>query len=586
MNKAAIYHHCGDSWCYALDEHTLHIRIRTAQDDISLVEIVYADPFEVIEINEKTVWNSDAAPMTKEGTNGIHDFWEIRVQAPYKRLKYWFILHKGKKNWTFGEKGLVKTIDRHNTWNTFIFPYIQSTEIFHAPSWAAETVWYQIFPDRFRNGNPDLNPEGTKDWQYGKVSNQEVYGGNLPGITEKLDHLVSLGFNGIYLTPIFSSPSVHKYDTTDYMKIDPAFGTLEDLKTLVSECHNRGIRIILDAVFNHCGTKFAPWLDVLEHGEASRFKDWFLIDGFPLFTDEDRKWDGHKANFKTFAFWTGMPKLNTGNPETREYLLSVAEHWIRECGIDGWRLDVANEVDHEFWRAFRTRVKAVKSDAYIVGEIWHHAIDWLRGDQYDAVMNYHFGQALCGFLSSSKEIPDGRALAARMTTLELSYPVNVIRSGFNLLDSHDTERLISVLGGSLASARLAWLLLALLPAPPCFYYGSEYALTGAHDPDCRRCMPWEEAHQDISQYEFIREIIALRKSHMALCGGGKREWLHDDSLPGLFGMRIADGKESLTVLVNRGNKNIPRKKYGHLLDAVEKTSASFLDLAPLGYAVL
>jgi glycosidase len=621
MNKAAIYHHCGDTWCYALDDKRLHIRLRTAAADIDRIELVHGDPFEWRDIGGTHVWASECADMTKAGTNGVHDFWEATVTPPYSRLKYWFIIHSGRTACEFGEKGIVDAVDRWNTWNTFIFPYIHAEETFRAPEWTGDTVWYQIFPERFANGNPALNPDGTKDWQHGPVTNHEFYGGDLPGITAKLDHIASLGVNGIYLTPIFESPSVHKYDTKDYLKIDPAFGTEDDLKKLVSECHKRGIKLILDAVFNHSGTKFAPWQDVLKNGESSRYRDWFVIDRFPLMPEADagaqnatgagatdaasgnirRPDDSHEAGFRTFAFTTGMPKLNTWNPELREYLLGVAEYYVRECGIDGWRLDVANEVPHDFWRAFRARVKKANPDAYIVGEIWHNSIDWLQGDQYDAIMNYHFGQAIESFLNGTEEIPDGMALARRMTTLEQAYPVPAIRAGFNLLDSHDTARIINRLGGNLAAARQAWLILALLPGSPCFYYGSEFGVDGGHDPDCRRCMPWDESAQKEGQLAFIKEIIALRRSNAELVNKGKREWLFDRRVPGLFGFRItaetgedcrgasaqtAGTDTSLTILVNRSGKTLSAKKFTRLLNRRELCNPALADISPNGWLVL
>lgn len=602
MNKAGVYHHCGDSWCYAYDENTLHIRIRTAKDDIDKVELVCGDPFEWELTGSTHGWKSETRTMIPCGTNGVHDFWEIRVCPPFKRLKYWFIIHKGKETMEFGEKGLVQPVNPANIWNTFIFPYIQKTEVYTAPQWVGETVWYQIFPERYHNGNPDINPEGTLPWKNGPVTNKEFYGGNLRGIIQKLDHIAELGCNGMYLTPIFESPSVHKYDTTDYMKIDPAFGTEEDLRTLVREAHKKGIRVMLDAVFNHCGVHFAPWQDVLANGEKSRYRNWFVIDSFPLFgidpeTGKERADDGdsHKTGFKTFAFTTGMPKLNTSDPQLREYLLSVAEYWIKTCDIDGWRLDVANEVDHDFWRDFRKRVKAAKKDAYIVGEIWHHSIDWLRGDQYDAIMNYHFGQAVTNFLLSSQEIPDGTALANRLTNLELSYPLPVIRSGFNLLDSHDTARLVHQLKGNLAAARQAWLLLALLPGSPCFYYGSEFGVDGAHDPDCRRCMPWEEENQEPGQFEFLKSIINLRKTNSVLIQKGVRTWLTDSKKPGLFGLRICEGSDTenllplgstrkIIVIINREKTAIGKKELKKMLFADELAQTTFESIDVGGFA--
>ncbi|WP_255945537.1 alpha-amylase family glycosyl hydrolase [Brucepastera parasyntrophica] len=279
-----------------------------------------------------------------------------------------------------------------------------------------------------------------------------------------------------------------------------------------------------------------------------------------------------------------MPKLNTANPEVRDFLLGIAKHYITEFDIDGWRLDVANEIDHEFWRAFRKTVKAAKPDAYIVGEIWHYSMDWLHGDQYDAVMNYHFGQAIYKFLTQSPEVPDGHTLADRMTSLELSYPLPVIRAGFNLMESHDTARLISLVGGSLAKARQAWLVFALLPGSPCFYYGSEFGMTGGEDPDCRRCMPWEEEHQVPGQYEFITGIIGLRKSHIELCNRGMRQWIYDDAIPGLFGMRVYNGTEQLTVILNRNDAVLPLKDYNRYLKDEEIVSGGFTDIPENGFA--
>lgn len=576
MNKAGIYHQCKDQWCYALDEDTLHIRLKTAYNDIDAIEIYFGDPFEWSthkasdpSQTSKHAWNSTSTSMQKAGTDGIHDFWEIRIKPPYKRLKYWFLVHAGSESYEYGEKGLVSPYDRYNTWNTFVFPYIHESEVYKAPEWAHDRIWYQIFPERFFNGKPSLNPKNTQKWQHGPVTNSELYGGNIPGITAKLDHIVKLGCNGLYLTPIFSSPSTHKYDTKDYLAIDPHFGTEEDLQELVVECHKRGIKIILDAVFNHSGVLFAPWQDVLEKGEDSQYRNWFVIDSFPLFgtnptTGEplQNTGDSHKANFKTFAFTTSMPKLNTTNKEVQEYLIKVATHYIRKFDIDGWRLDVANEVDHQFWRAFRTAVHRIKPEAYIVGEIWHNSIDWLKGDQYDAVMNYHFGQAITNFLLTHSEVPTGMALAHRIYHLEMDYPLTVVRAGFNLLDSHDTARLLHMLNNDIKLARIAWIILMFLPASPCIYYGSEYGIKGGYDPDCRRCMPWETPQdQEEGQEEFIKTSIALRKKYLDLIQKGKRTFIFDTNTD-LFGIHLevsdetksaSEEADKITLLVNRGS---------------------------------
>ncbi|GIQ62169.1 hypothetical protein PACILC2_07370 [Paenibacillus cisolokensis] len=225
---------------------------------------------------------------------------------------------------------------------------------------------------------------------------------------DRLDYLTELGVNAIYFTPVFEATTNHKYDTSDYFRVDPHFGTNETLKTLVRECHARGIRVLLDAVFNHSGRQFAPFVDVIEKGEESLYKDWFHVRKWPL-----RIEDG-VPTYETFAFEPIMPKLNTSNPEVRDYLLKVASYWMDEIGIDGWRLDVANEVDHQFWREFRQTVKKANPDAYILGEIMHDAMPWLQGDQFDAVMNYPFTNTVIDFsLRGKSTAPASQRRSAR-----------------------------------------------------------------------------------------------------------------------------------------------------------------------------
>ncbi|MDF2648926.1 MAG: alpha-glycosidase [Paenibacillus sp.] len=258
------------------------------------------------------------------------------------------------------------------------------------------------------------------------------------------------------------------------MKVDPQFGNNETLKKLVDACHARGIRVLLDAVFNHCGKTFAPFLDVLEHGALSVYADWFHIRKFPLQVEEGI------PTYDTFAFEPTMPKLNTENPEVQEYLLQVAEYWVKEIGIDGWRLDVANEVDHRFWRLFRDRVRAVNPDAYILGEIWHDSMMWLLGDQFDAVMNYPLTYAILDFVNTDQL--DGNGFANTVGALLASYPQQVNEVAFNLLGSHDTRRLLTLCEDNKDRMKLASLLQFAMPGTEQsfafhnFTYHSDYSL--------------------------------------------------------------------------------------------------------------
>lgn len=407
-------------------------------------------------------------------------------------------------------------------------------------------MFYQIFPERFANGDPSNDPPSVRPWG-GKPAADSFFGGDLQGVIDHLDHLEALGVDAIYFTPLFESPSNHKYNTRDYMKVDPHFGTNEKLKELIDACHARGIRVMLDAVFNHAGSTFPPFLDVLEKGRESRYADWFHIREFPPAVKDGR------PTYETFAFVPEMPKWNTEHPEAKAYLFNVVRHWT-SMGIDGWRLDVANEVDHRFWREFRQLVKSINPDAYILGEIWHDPLMWLMGDQFDAVMNYPFTTAVLDFVVHRKL--DAQGFARQLSRLLASLPSRVHHHAFNLLDSHDTPRLLTLCGGNRAKMKLATAVQFAFPGAPCIYYGDEIGLEGGHDPDCRRCMEWDPAKQDRGLFDHYRALIRLRKRHPALRTGEFRIRSAD---PG--GTVVAfdrfNERERLMVVLNNGETPQP-----------------------------
>ncbi|WP_445613649.1 alpha-glycosidase [Geobacillus sp. YF-1] len=540
MFKEAVYHRPTDNFAYAYDERTLHLRLRTKKGDVDKVELLHGDPYEW----RNGAWQFETMPMKKTGSDEWFDYWLAEVQPPYRRLRYGFVLHAGEETLVYTEKGFYLTPPADDTAYYFCFPFLHDVDLFHAPEWVKDTVWYQIFPDRFANGNPAINPEGVRPWGSEDPTPTSFFGGDLQGIIDHLDYLVDLGVTGIYLTPIFRAPSNHKYDTADYFAIDPHFGDKETLKTLVQRCHEKGIRVMLDAVFNHCGYEFAPFQDVLKNGESSPYKDWFHIRDFPLQSEP-------RPNYDTFAFVPQMPKLNTAHPDVRRYLLDVATYWIRECDIDGWRLDVANEIDHEFWREFRRAVKAQKPDVYILGEIWHDAMPWLRGDQFDAVMNYPVADAALRFFA--KEEINAREFAERLMRVLHSYPSTVNEAAFNLLGSHDTPRILTVCGEDVRKAKLLFLFQLTFTGSPCIYYGDEIGMTGGNDPGCRKCMIWDDDKQHRGLYEHVKQLIALRRQYRAL-RRGHIAVLHADEQTNQLVYEKTDGDETVVIIINRSNQ--------------------------------
>ncbi|MGE7764078.1 glycoside hydrolase family 13 protein [Peribacillus sp. NPDC096540] len=536
MERSSIHHRANDNYAYTTNAETLHIRLRTKKQDISYAGLIFGDPY----ISDKGQWQHEEKPMSLSGSDSHYDYWHIYVKPPYRRIRYGFKVLSGDEEVVYTEKGFFNE-PPNDPGSYFAIPYLHQNEVFGAPEWVKDTVWYQIFPERFANGNPNNDPEGAKPWGSEDPTVDNFFGGDFEGIIEHLDYLEELGINGIYFTPIFLAYSNHKYDTIDYREIDPQFGTKETLKTLVEECHKRNIRVMLDAVFNHSGYYFPPFQDLLEKGENSEYKDWFHPHSFPLK-------GGERPNYETFGFFESMPKLNTANPDVKKYLLEVSTYWIEEFDIDGWRLDVANEVDQPFWREFRRTVKDIKPDLYILGEIWHDSMPWLRGDQFDAVMNYPFTNHVFRLVAS--QTIHARQFIEEMTTVYQSYPTNVFDVMFNLLGSHDTPRIFTDCGEDVARAKLIHTILLTFNGSPCIYYGDEIGLTGGQDPGCRKCMVWEEEKQNRELFNEIKALILLRKEERLLANDGKFKFLDTTRNENIVAYQKYNDARSVVILIN------------------------------------
>lgn len=537
MIREAVYHRPKNNYAYAYDTKTLHLRLRCKKNDVSIVNLIYGDPYRWAE--DRMV--SEAIPMRKITSDELFDYWFIAIEPENNRFVYMFELHDGNDTVIYGEKGFTSNIDDNRF---FRFPYLNAIDVFDAPSWVKDTVWYQIFPERFANGTPE--GKSYVNGQWGDDPQEEsFFGGDLKGITENLDYLADLGITGIYLNPIFESPTNHKYDTTDYLKIDPQFGDAESFRTMVKECHARGIRVMLDAVFNHCGYGFAPFQDVLKNGAKSRYADWFHITDFGG--------EGEHPTYETFAFVPEMPKFNTTHPEVKEYLLKVSKYWIEEFDIDGWRLDVANEIDHKFWREFRNTVRSVKEDLYIIAEVWNDAMPWLQGDQFDSVMNYPYTEAVIDFVAKDK-IGAKKFAYEVISHLEL-YPDNVNEAMFNLLGSHDTARILTECGHDKDRLKLAFLLLFSYPGTPCIYYGDEVGLDGDGPTFAyyRKCMEWDAEKQDQDLLAFTKRLIKVRTSNSAFTDNARFGLLEASNDTGVLVFTRGEGKGQIIVALNSGD---------------------------------
>ena len=575
MDKSSVVHFARDQFLYSSSLDSITIMIMASKGDIAKMELLHGDPYDF----EGPNWIYESTEMRFTGSDELYDYYRQTVQLPHLRARYAFRLtdHDGEVSY-FTEKGFYDDLPEVGL--LFALPYLHHTEVFSAPEWVKDTVWYQIFPERFANGNKSLDPEGTLEWGSAEPTPENFFGGDLEGVINHLDYLKELGITGIYFTPVFHAFSNHKYDTIDYMEIDPQFGTKETLKKLVEEAHNRGIKVMLDAVFNHSGYHFKPFQDLLQNGEASKYKDWFHPHSLPL--------DERNLNYDAFGYVSSMPKLNTKNPEVRDYLLTVAKYWIEECGIDGWRLDVANEVDFDFWRSFRKTVKNEKEDAYILGEIWHDSMPWLRGDQFDAVMNYPFLTAILEMFA--EETLEPSRFAEKMTKVYHMYPHTVNKAAFNLIGSHDTPRILTECQGDLAKVKQIYTILLTFTGTPCIYYGDEIALDGGQDPGCRKCMPWDEEEQNRDMFEHVQRLIALRKENPVLANEGDLLFVHIDSEVVMYKRESEKADAYILINLSENKKELSSEEWqsSELLYSNPETlwDGSHLSITDSGYAIL
>lgn len=405
------------------------------------------------------------------------------------------------------------------------------------PAWVPDAVFYQVFPERFRNGDAGNDPPGTEPWG-GAPTRENYFGGDLAGLSEKLDYIADMGFTALYLNPIFSAGTNHKYDTHDYLTIDPAFGDAAVFDRLVAEAHARGLRLVLDGVFNHCGLGFAPFQDVLRRGAASRWAGWFDVYDYPVRTQPE-------PNYATCGGAHYLPRLNTRDHEVEGFVLGVALHWL-ERGIDGWRLDVPYEIDMPFWRRFRLAVKARFPDAYLVAEEWRDPTPFLRGDTFDGAMHYLLRGLALDFVV--KNALTGEAFGRGLEALRLALPAGSEGGMLTLLGSHDTTRVLTECGGRTDLARLLFTFLLTQPGAPLVYYGDENGMEGANDPDCRRPMAWDEPSWKHDVRELVTTLIRLRRSHGCLRRGRVTTAFANDRVYAYY--RDHDGERALVVLNN------------------------------------
>lgn len=535
MNLAAIIHRADAAYIYPVSRESLHIRLTAARGDLDEAELLYWPRGETDPAARRRV---ALVPRLRDAQRDYYGT-TIRTDGIAAYVRYVFRLRHGDETRWLCPNGLRETEPGLEE-DFFEFLWPNPGDCYTAPDWCSRQVYYQIFPERFRNKDPNRTPPGAEPWG-SPPTRQNFMGGDLAGITEKLDYIADLGATCIYLNPVFEAPSNHKYDTKDYFRIDPQFGAEDDLRELICQAHKRGIRVILDGVFNHCGYEWAPFQDVLQNGEASPYRNWFFIHSFPVTSE--------KQNYDCVGHYKWMPKLNHGDPDLRRRLTEIGTYWLLQTGADGWRLDVADEVPMTFWEEFSDRVRREFPQAMLLGETWGDAARLLAPGRLDSAMNYVFRDAARDWLALGKI--DAGGFCHRANQMLALYPYEVTLRMYNLLDSHDTPRFLTFCGGDEAKYRLAVALQMCFPGCPAIYYGDEIGMEGENDPDCRRAMDWERG-ESAPLLSWFRKLTALRRVCPALTTGGFYVSLCD-SASNVFGFCRTHEEENILTVICAGN---------------------------------
>lgn len=570
MNRSAVLHIPMSEYAYGIDEEHVTIRLRCGRDDLTRCVLHFGD-----RACRQTPVIFTEQEMHVCASDEYFDYYEVTLAHPYQRINYYFeLISKTERMLYYGDCFMEECVDDRSEY--YQLPYNHRADIVRPPAWARDAIIYNIFPDSFATGKAYLSGEPVEKEFFGETVKGKL-GGTIRGIAENVSYLKDLGFNAIYVNPIFAAGEYHKYDLLDYFHIDPCFGTDEEFKDMVALCHENGIKVIIDGVFNHCGWRFFAFDDVVNNGASSRYQDWFYRLEFPVIRPEN---GDIYPSYECFGYERMMPKLNTQNPEVRDYFCRVCRHWLREYGIDGWRLDVASEINDAFWESFYRAAKEVNPDAILIGEVWETARHWLDGKKFDSTMNYDFRKHCRRFFAEGSI--DAYEFDGRVTNMRMRYRKQSVYAQLNLLDSHDVSRFLSLCGGDERRYKLAVLFQMTFLGIPSVFYGDEKGISGILEEEYRAPMKWNKKEDGL--FSFFKKAIWMRRDHTALRQGEYRT-IHAERGSGLY--LYARGTESDKIIIAMNVSETAARLPD--LDGTERIlwqeGLSGRELAPMGWAL-
>lgn len=570
MNREAVLHIPMSNYAHGIDESRFVFRLRAAKNDLTSCTLYFGDTA----CRDNPI-HFYPRKMQVVASDEYYDYYEVEFNSPFNRIYYYFELSDGKETVLY-YSDFFRDSQVEERSEYYKLPYNRREDIADIPDWVKQAVIYNIFPDSFASGYRNITGIATTA-NYKDVVTHGKLGGTINGIAANVDYLEQLGINCIYINPIFAAGEYHKYDVIDYFTIDPCFGTNDDFRNMVKVFHEHNIKVIIDGVFNHCGWEFFAFDDVVKNGENSKYKDWFYKLTFPVVRPDN---GDVIPGYECYAYERLMPKLNTSNPEVMDYLISAGKYWLEEFDIDGWRLDVASEVDDNFWREFRKATKAVKPECFLIGEVWESAGHWLDGSQFDSTMNYDLRKH-CKYFFADNEI-DAMQFGARVTNMVIRYKKNMLWGQLNLLDSHDVSRFLSVCNGNVDKWKLSVIFQMMFIGVPSIFYGDEQMISGDIESEFRKPMIWDSKSD---MYDFYKTLISIRRSQTSIQSGQYKTIMAKENSM-VFGFERFNDDECMVVLLNAGDRDESIGK--ELINGEILMSENFKNniIGPYGYAII
>ena len=509
MEISALNHECESNYSYPIKENIIKITLKTKKDDdIKNIYLLY---------NSKYLFKKERylVEIKNKISTKYNDYYYIYLKVEDVRIGYIFKLLDNNDNFYYYSENNILVNEEYDfdkcDFDYFQLPYINKIDIVKVNKKFNNRIFYQIFVDRFFDGEKEegkgINDKINIIWgDNDKILKDTFAGGNLKGIIKKLDYLKDeLGISAIYLTPIFESYSNHKYETYDYYKIATDFGDETSFKELIEEAHKRDILIILDGVFNHVAYYSPIFKDVIEKGKKSKYYQWFIIH------NNDDQIDLENVNYETFGFAKYMPKLNLSNKEVEEYVINICKYYLKNYKVDGYRMDVADEIAHTFFKKLRFELKKEDENVFLINENWHNAhLSLDDGSEFDSVMNYPFTSVLIDLLGYKRI--DEVEFIYRINELLVRYKDASLHNALNLVSSHDKARFINDCKMNENLALIGYSLLFLYIGIPMIYYGDEIGLDGNNDPDCRKMFIWGKNKRNKNRFIFIKSLIDIHKT--------------------------------------------------------------------------